>query len=61
MLFDEAKIYVSNKTAFYYQRKTPNLKYLFKNKFDKSRIMIKLTKGHRREIDLQYFDKNLIA
>ena len=60
-LFNGAKIYDCNDTAFYYQRKTPNLKYLFKNKFDKSRLMIKLTKGHRREIDLQYFDKSLVA
>lgn len=58
--FNGAKIYDCNETAFYYQIKTPNLKYLFKNKFDKSRLMIKLTKGHRREIDLQYFDKSLI-
>jgi len=34
-LFNGAKIYVSNDTAFYYQRTTPDLKYLFKNKFDK--------------------------
>ena len=60
-LFNLAKIYDCNETAFYYQRKTPNLKYLFKNKFDKSKLMIKLTKGNRREIDLQYFDKSLIA
>ena len=33
--FNIAKIYVSNDTAFYYQIKTPDLKYLFKNKFDK--------------------------
>lgn len=59
-LFNGAKLYDSNETAFYYQIKTPNLKYLFKNKFDKSRLMIKLTKGHRREIDLQYFDKSLV-
>lgn len=58
--FNGAKIYDCNETAFYYQIKTPNLKYLFKNKFDKSRLMIKLTKGHRREIDLQYFDKSLV-
>ena len=60
-LFNGAKIYVSNDTAFYYQRKTPNLKYIFKNKFEKSKLMIKLTKRHRREIDLQYFDKSLVA
>lgn len=59
-LFDEAKIYDSNENAFYYQRTTPDLKYLFKNKFDKSKLMIKLTKGNRREIDLQYFDKSLV-
>ena len=59
-LFDEAKIYDCNETAFYYQRTTPDLKYLFKNKFDKSKLMIKLTKGNRREIDLQYFDKSLV-
>jgi hypothetical protein len=60
-LFDGAKIYDSNETAFYYQRNTPNLKYLFKNKFDKSKLMIKLTGTHRKYIDLQYFDKSLIA
>ncbi len=60
-LFDGAKIYVSNDTAFYYQRNTPNLKYLFKNKFDKSKLMIKLTGKHRKKIDLQYFDKSLVA
>jgi len=59
-LFNRAKIYDCNETAFYYQRKTPNLKYLFKNKFDKSKLMIKLTKGNRIEIDLQYFDKSLV-
>ena len=59
-LFDEAKIYDSNENAFYYQRTTPDLKYLFKNKFDKSKLMIKFTKGNRREIDLQYFDKSLV-
>ena len=61
MLFDEAKIYDCNETAFYYQRTTSDLKYLFKNKFDKSKLMIKLTGKHRRYIDLQYFDKSLIA
>lgn len=60
-LFNGAKIYVSNDTAFYYQRKTPNLKYLFKNKFDKSKLMIKLTRRHRLKIDLQYFDKTLVV
>ena len=60
-LFNGAKIYVSNDTAFYYQRNTPILKYLFKNKFDKSRLMIKLTGKHRKKIDLQYFDKSLVA
>ncbi len=60
-LFNGAKIYVSNDTAFYYQRNTPDLKYLFKNKFDKSRLMIKLTGKHRKKIDLQYFDKSLVA
>ena len=60
-LFDEIKIYNSNKTAFYYQRNTPDMKYFFKNKFDKSKLMIKLTGKHRKEIDLQYFDKSLIA
>ena len=60
-LFDGAKIYDSNETAFYYQRNTPILKYLFKNKFDKSRLMIKLTGKHRKKIDLQYFDKSLVA
>ena len=59
-LFDGAKIYVSNDTAFYYQHTIPNLKYLFKNKFDKSKLMIKLTSQHRKKIDLQYFDKSLI-
>lgn len=59
-LFDGAKIYVSNDTAFYYQRTTSDLKYLFKNKFDKSKLMIKLTGNHRKYIDLQYFDKSLI-
>ncbi len=60
-LFDGAKIYDSKKTAFYYQLNSPNLKYLFKNKFDKKKLMIKLTKKHRKYIDLQYFDKSLIA
>ena len=60
-LFDGAKIYDSNETAFYYQRNTPILKYLFKNKFDKSRLMIKLTGKHRKKIELQYFDKSLVA
>jgi len=60
-LFNRAKIYVSNDTAFYYQRTTPDLKYLFKNKFDKSRLMIKLTGSHRKKIDLQCFDKSLVA
>ena len=60
-LFYVIKIYDSNKTAFYYQRTTPDLKYLFKNKFDKSKLMIKLTGKHRKKIDLQYFDKSLIA
>ena len=60
-LFNGAKIYVSNDTAFYYQQNTPDLKYLFKNKFDKSRLMIKLTGSHRKYIDLQYFDKSLVA
>ena len=59
-LFNGAKIYVSNDTAFYYQRTTPDLKYLFKNKFDKSKLMIKLTGKHRKKIDLQYFDKRLV-
>jgi len=60
-LFSKAKIYNSNKTAFYYQRNTPDMKYLFKNKFDKRKLMIKLTGKHRKYIDLQYFDKSLIA
>ena len=60
-LFDGAKIYDSNKTAFYYQSNTPDWKYLFKNKFDKSKLMIKLTGKHRKKIYLQYFDKSLIA
>jgi hypothetical protein len=60
-LFDGIKIYYSNKTAFYYQINTPNLKYLFKNKFDKRKLMIKLTGKYRKNIDLQYFDKSLIA
>ena len=61
MLFNGAKIYDSNETAFYYQRTTSDLKYLFKNKFDKSKLMIKLTGKHRKKIDLHYFDKSLIA
>lgn len=60
-LFNGAKIYDSNETAFYYQQNTPDLKYLFKNKFDKSKLMIKLTGKHRKKIDLQYFDKSLVA
>ena len=60
-LFNGAKIYVSNDTAFYYQRTTPDLKYLFKNKFDKKKLMIKLTRKHSKKIDLQYFDKRLVA
>jgi len=60
-LFNGAKIYDSNETAFYYQHNTPDIKYFFKNKFDKSKLMIKLTGKHRKEIDLQYFDKSLIA
>ena len=59
--YEEAKIYDCNETAFYYQRTTPDLKYLFKNKFDKKKLMIKLTGKHRRYIDLQYFDKSLVA
>jgi hypothetical protein len=59
-LFDGAKIYDSNETAFYYQRTTSELKYLFKNKFDKSKLMIKLTGKHRKKIDLQYFDKSFV-
>ncbi len=59
-LLNRAKIYVSNDTAFYYQHTTPDWKYLFKNKFDKSKLMIKLTSQHRKYIDLQYFDKSLI-
>lgn len=60
-LLNGTKIYVSNDTAFYYQRITPDWKYLFKNKFDKSKLMIKLTGQHRKKIDLQYFDKSLVA
>lgn len=59
-LFNRAKIYSSNDTAFYYQYNTPDWKYLFKNKFDKSKLMIKLTSQHRKYIDLQHFDKSLI-
>lgn len=59
-LLNGTKIYVSNDTAFYYQHNTPDLKYLFKNKLDKSKLMIKLTSLHRKYIDLQYFDKSLI-
>lgn len=43
-LFNGAKIYVSNDTAFYYQRTTPDLKYLFKNKFDKKKADDKIDK-----------------
>ena len=59
-LFNKAKIYVSNDTAWYYLNNTPNMKYLFKRKFDKKRLMIKLTGYHRKKVDLKYFDKSLV-
>jgi hypothetical protein len=57
---NKAKIYVSNDTAWYYLNNTPNMKYLFKRKFDKKRLMIKLTGYHRKKVDLKYFDKSLV-
>ena len=59
-LFSRIKKYKSSTTAFYYQIHNPDLKYLFKNKFDKSKLMIKLTGSNRKKIDLQYFNKSLI-
>ena len=58
--FSGIKRYKSSETAFYYHIHTPDLKYLFKNKFDKSKLMIKLTGSNRKKIDLQYFNKSLI-